>query len=94
MSHACKYLKGVPSTLDECVDSTLCAYSGYFPDIKCVLRECDKCGVDKITNNLKVVNEAKIKDKRKCFIVKKWISKKGKIPGTDKYRNYMHWNYD
>ena len=94
MTHACKYLNGVPSTLDECVDSTLCDYSGYFPNIKCVLRECEKCGVEKITNNLKQVNQAKLQDKRKCFIVKKWISKKEKIPGSDKYRNYMHWNYD
>ena len=94
MTHACKYLNGVPSTLDECVDSTLCEYSGYFPNIKCVLRECEKCGVEKITNNLKQVNQAKLQDKRKQFIVKKWISKKEKIPGSDKYRNYMHWNYD
>ena len=94
MTHACKYLNGVPSTLDECVDSTLCDYSGYFPNIKCVLRECEKCGVEKITNNLKQVNQAKLQDKRKRFIVKKWISKKEQIPSSDKYRNYMHWNYD
>ena len=94
MAHACKYLTGVPSTLDECVDSSLCKYSGYFPDIKCVLRECDKCGLEKVANNLKLKNEHKLNDRKKRFIVKKWISKKEKIPNSNKYRNYMHWDYN
>ena len=93
MTHASKSLTGVPSSLDQCVDATLCKYSGYFPDIKCVLRECDKCGVEKIESHLKNLNENKLQDKKKRFIVKKWISKKEKLPGSDKYRNYMHWDY-
>ena len=34
---ASKFLKGIPSDINACVDSTICPYEGYFPNIACIL---------------------------------------------------------
>ena len=34
---ASKFLKGIPSDINACVDSTICPYKGYFPNIACIL---------------------------------------------------------
>ena len=34
---ASKVLKGIPSDINACVDSSICAYEGYFPNITCIL---------------------------------------------------------
>ena len=94
MNAASKYLSGIPNNIDKCVDSSLCEYSSYFPKIDCALRRCKKCGVDKVENNLIDVNSAVIGDKHKRFLVKQWITKREKIPGTGNYRSYMHRKHD
>ena len=37
LKSALKYLKGVPSTIDGSVDSSMCNYDSYFPQILCAL---------------------------------------------------------
>ena len=32
-----KYLQCIPRILDDCVDSSMCSYSGYFPKVACAL---------------------------------------------------------
>ena len=34
---ASKFLKGIPSDINACVDLTICPYKGYFPNIACIL---------------------------------------------------------
>ena len=34
---ASKFLKGIPSDINGCVDASICAYEGYFPKISCIL---------------------------------------------------------
>ena len=33
-----KYMIGIPCTLADCVDSSMCPYNSYFPKMDCVLR--------------------------------------------------------
>ena len=40
------------------------------------------------------MNEEKLQDTRKQFLVKRWKTEKEKIPGSDKYRTFMHWTHD
>ena len=40
------------------------------------------------------MNEEKLQDTRKRFLVKRWKTEKEKIPGSDKYRTFMHWTHD
>ena len=47
-----KYLEGGSKDVQTSVDSTLCAYTGLFPNINCVLHICDKCGTDQLKNKL------------------------------------------
>ena len=89
-----KYLQGIPKTLDDSIDSSLCAYSGYFPKLNCALRNCSDCGIDKVKLHLSELNADKLLDRRKRFLVKQWENKKEKIPGTDRYRTFMHWRHD
>ena len=70
-----KYLQGTYKYLNKAVDSTLCTYSGFFPKIECILRTCANCGTDKLKESLLDINANKLKDKRKRFLVKQWISK-------------------
>ena len=37
LKSASKFLKGVPSTIDGSVDSSMCTYDNYFPQISCAL---------------------------------------------------------
>ena len=89
-----KYLQGIPRTVDDCVDFSMCSYSGYFPKVACALRNCSDCGVEKLKLHLNTVNAAKLLDDRECFLIKKWENKKEKVPGTDTMRTYMHWSHD
>ena len=38
-----KYLKNIPNDAGDAIDCSMCPYTGYFPQIKCVLHICDKC---------------------------------------------------
>ena len=92
LKSASKFLKGVPSTIDGSVDSSMCMYENYFPKIACALRECTDCGVEKLKLKLLDTNADLMQDERKRFLIKKWVTKRERI--GDKYRSYMHWNHD
>ena len=93
MDQASKYLNGVPRNVDNCIDSSLCEYDSYFPKLDCVLRNCDECGTEKLQEHLCRLNSNKLEDPRERFLIKQWANKKERIPGTEKYRTYMHWNH-
>ena len=68
MNSASKYLSGIPNNIDQCVDSSLCGYSSYFPKIDCALRKCQKCGVDKVEKRLTDMNMTVLGDKLEGFL--------------------------
>ena len=35
-------MKEIPADIGDAIDNSLCDYSGYFPDIMCVLHTCKK----------------------------------------------------
>ena len=94
MASASKFLKGVPNTINACIDSSMCSYTTYFPKISCALRDCQECGVDKLKNKLLHLNADILEDNRKKFLIKQWETKRELIKGTGKYRIYMHWRHD
>ena len=94
MNTASKYLKGVPGSIDGCIDSSMCTYSSYFPKMTCAMRNCTECGVDKLELELNNLNLNLLTDTRKRFLIKHWETKREKIPGSDKYRSFMHWRHD
>ena len=63
MAEISKYLNGVPREVGDCVDSSLCAYEGFFPHISCILCTCNKCGIEKVKSKIMQLNESKIGDK-------------------------------
>ena len=68
-------MKGIPADIGDAIDNSLCDYSGYFPDITCVLHTCKKCGTDKYKEMIMAANATKIADKSKRFMIKQWITK-------------------
>ena len=44
--------------------------------------------------HLSELNAVKLLDRRKRFLVKQWENKKERIPGTDRYKTFMHWRHD
>ena len=94
INHASKYLTGVPSTIDACIDTSMCKYDSYFPKIVCALRTCGECGVEKLKEHLIRLNADLLPDTRKRFLVKQWENKRERIPGTGTYKSYMHWRHD
>ena len=92
MKSASKFLKGVPSSIDACVDSSMCSYESYFPKINCALCKCLNCGVEKLKLKLIDMNAHLIEDERKRFLIKRWETKRESL--GDKYRTYMHWKHD
>ena len=65
-----KYMIGIPCTLADCVDSSMCPYNSYFPKMDCVLQICKNCGPLKLKAKIKTYNKCKMKDCRKQFLVK------------------------
>ena len=94
VSQASRYLDGVPKTIDSCIDSSMCPYTTYFPKIDCALRTCEHCHLNQFRLRLENMNEEKLQDTRKRFLVKRWKTEKEKIPGSDKYKTFMHWTHD
>ena len=92
IEQGCKYIRGIPKTLGDCVDSSLCPYTSMFPKKECVFRTCPDCGVDKLKEKLIEQNSEKLHDIRKRFIVKQWCNKREQ--STDKVRTFMHWRHD
>ena len=51
-----KYMNG-SREVGDCVDSSLCAYEGFFPHISCILCTCNKCGIEKVKSKFMQLNE-------------------------------------
>ena len=66
-----KYLEGGSKDIQVSVDATLCPYSTFFLNVKCVLCICKHCGTDKMKNKLIEMNQQKVSDLRKRFLVNK-----------------------
>ena len=47
LNEASKYMVNIPSDVGDAIDLSMCPYTGFFPDIKCILCICDKCGTSK-----------------------------------------------
>ena len=87
---ASKFLKGIPSDINACVDSTTCAYEGYFPKIACILWECEVCSLTKLKERLLDENNSKLDDTHKRFMIKEWVNKTREYNG--KTQSYLHWD--
>ena len=87
-----KYLNGTNKDLNEAVDSTLCKYTGRFPNIGCILRTCDECGTQKLKESLYTQNAAKLEDNRKRFLVKQWVNKTRERNGAT--QSYLQWDVE
>ena len=92
MAEISKYMNGVPREVGDCVDSSLCAYEGFFPHISCILCTCHKCGIEKLKSKIMQLNESKIGDKRKRFMMKVGVTKTKVKDGAQ--QSYLHWNYE
>ena len=85
-----KYLQGGTKDIQTSVDSTLCPYSTFFPNIKCVLCICEHCGTDQLKRKLIEMNQQRVNDGRKRFLVKPWVNKNKVKNGVTK--SYLNWN--
>ena len=94
VNNASRFLNGIPKSIDNCVDSSMCEYNTYFPKLDCVIRECSSCGTDTLKLKLERLNVDYLNDTRKRFLVKQWYNKKERIAGSDKYRTYIHWKHE
>ena len=70
-----KYLDGGSKDIQVSVDSTLCPYSNFFLNVKCVLHICEHCGTDQLKRKLIEMNQQKVNDVRNRFLVKQWVNK-------------------
>ena len=52
IEQASKYLSNIPKDVGGCVDRTLCTYSGYFPQLTCILCKCKNCGTSQFYNEI------------------------------------------
>ena len=91
INSASRFVKDIPGSIDGSIDSSMCTYTTYFPHKKCAVRACSDCGVDKLKLRLKQLNNDLLGDKRKRYLVKQLETRREKIPGTGKYKSYMHW---
>ena len=87
---ASKFLKGIPSDINACVDSIICPYEGYFPNITCILWECDICSLPKLKDRLHEENNSKLDDTCKGFMIKEWVNKTREYNGNT--QSYLHWD--
>ena len=88
---ASKHMRGIPSDVGDVIDNSLCDYEGYFPDITCVLRTCQKCGTEKYKKYLEGVNAAKFADKTKRFLIKQWFTKTVTKEGST--QSFLSWKF-
>ena len=70
-----KYMQGIPRDVGDCVDASLCHYDGVFPQFTCILCTCEHCGVDIFKQKIERLNASRMKDNRKRFMVKVWVTK-------------------
>ena len=82
----------IPSDIGDCIDWSLCAYTGYFPKLPCILRICQECGTEKFKDSILHKNKAKCSDKRKRFLIKLWETKTVRKEGAVK--SFMDWKFE
>ena len=87
-----KYLEGTYKDLNQAVDSTLCSYTGFFPKIDCILCTCEHCGTEKLKDTLMQLNQNKLEDTHKRFLIKEWITKNKDNNGVS--QSYLHWKVE
>ena len=87
-----KYLEGGSKDIQVSVDATLCPYSTFFLNIKCILHICKHCGTDKLKSKLIEMNQQKVSDLRNRFLVKQWVNKNKVKNGVT--QSYLNWNVD
>ena len=62
-----------------------------FPKVLCILHTCKNCGTA-CKNTLLQKNEEKLKDERKRFLVKLWVTKTERKEGVA--LSYLHWKFE
>ena len=87
-----KYMQGVPRDVGDCVDASLCHYDGFFPQLTCILHTCEHCGVERFKQKIERLNALRMKDTRKRFMVKVWVTKTKVTDGVK--QSYLHWNHE
>ena len=70
----------------------LCQYTGYFPKVDCILHTCNKCGTTPYQNSILRINQNKLKDERKRFLVKIWVTKTEHKEGV--VQSFLHWKFE
>ena len=83
---------GVPIDVGDAIDKSLCQYTGYFPKVDCILHTCNKCGTTPYQNSILRINRNKLKDERKRFLVKIWITKTECKEGV--VQSFLHWKFE
>ena len=86
------YMSGIPSDIGYCMDRSLCAYTGYFPHLPCILHVCKECGTSKFKESILQKNEGKCSDERKRFLVKIWETKTVRKEGA--VQSFMDWKLE
>ena len=71
-------MSGIPSDTEDCIDHSLCAYIGYFPNLACILHICRECGTKKYKGSILQRNKAKYTDKRRRWVTKT-VRRKGAV---------------
>ena len=92
LNDASKYLPGIPSDVGEAMDRSLCEYSGYFPKVSCILHTCKTCSTDVFKNAILCDNADKLKDERKRFLVKLWVTKTERKEGVA--QSFLDWKFE
>ena len=92
LNEASKYLSGIPSDVGEAIDRSLCECSGYFPKVGCILHTCETCSTDVFKNAILSANAAKLKDERKRFLVKLWVTKTERKDGVA--QSFLDWKFE
>ena len=87
-----KYMQGVPRDVRDCVDTSLCHYDGFFPQIPCILCTCEHCRVGRFKQKIERLNASRMKDNRKRFMVKVLVTKSKVTEGVK--QSYLHWNHE
>ena len=83
---------GVPIDVGDAIDKSLCKYTGYFPKVDCILCTCNKCGTTHYQNSILRINWNKLKDERKRFLVKIWVTKTECKEGA--VQSFLHWKFE
>ena len=85
-------MHNIPSDIGDCIDRSLCAYTGYFPKLPCILHICKECGTEKFKDSILQKNKAKCIDKRKKFLIKLWVTKIVRKEGA--VQSFMDWKFE